>query len=189
MAMFEYIMVLASIIIGLAMTHLLQGVAGIVQHPKRDRLWWVHLVWVGWVFLFAIFWWWWEFRYRLVQEWTFPLYVFVVAYAFLVYLMAAMLFPKDLEGYDGFKDYFLARRRWFFALLFAACVFDFADTWLKGPEHFASLGPEYFVYLAVVSLGAVWGALTRSERAHAAIGVVLLAYQASWAALSFTTVD
>ena len=35
MRMFEYVMVLASIIIGLAMTHILQGVARLVQHPRR----------------------------------------------------------------------------------------------------------------------------------------------------------
>jgi hypothetical protein len=189
MQMFEYIMVLASIIIGLAMTHLLQGVANIVQHPKRDRLWWVHLVWVAFVFLFAIFWWWWQFRYQLLQTWTFPLYLFVVAYAFLVYLMGAMLFPRDLEGYEGFKDYFLARRGWFFGLLIAICCFDLADSWLKGADHFASLGAEYFIYLAVFATASVCGMVARSERVQAGVAVLLLAYLMSWAVRMFGTVD
>ncbi|MEO7904579.1 MAG: M48 family metallopeptidase [Candidatus Saccharimonadales bacterium] len=41
MQMFEYIIVLISIVIGLALTHLMQGIAGLIQHPGRDRIWWV----------------------------------------------------------------------------------------------------------------------------------------------------
>ncbi|MCX7356632.1 MAG: hypothetical protein NT015_00545, partial [Alphaproteobacteria bacterium] len=82
MTMFEYVMVLASIIVGLGMTHLLQGVLDIVQ--ERTRAYWVHLVWVAWAFIQAIFWWWWEFRYSEVEAWTFPLFLFVIAFAFLV---------------------------------------------------------------------------------------------------------
>ena len=35
--MFSYVMVLASVIAGLAITQLLQCVAGMVQHPKENR--------------------------------------------------------------------------------------------------------------------------------------------------------
>jgi hypothetical protein len=189
MGMFEYVMVLTSIIIGLAMTHLLQGLATLVQHPKRDRAWWVHLVWVAWAFTFAIFWWWWEFRYQAISTWTFPLYLFVVAYAFLVYLLAAMLFPKDLEGYEGFEHYFLARRRWFFGLLIVVCCFDFADSWLKGADHFAGLGAEYFFYLAVNIAVAIVGILTRNGRVHGGLALILLGYQLWWAVSTFGTVS
>ena len=96
MEMFNYVMVLASVIIGLGITHLLMGVAGIVQHPGRDKVYWVHLVWVGATFLRAIFWWWFEFRLSKITEWTFTLYVFVLAYAVILYLWCALLFPRDL---------------------------------------------------------------------------------------------
>jgi len=186
---FEYVFVLMSIIIGLALTHLLQGLANIVQHPGRDRIWWVHLLWVAWAFFFSIFWWWWQFRYYTIETWTLPLYLFVVGYAFLVYLIAAMLFPKDLVGYDGFKDYFLSRHRWFFSLLITACLFDFVDSWQKGADYLASLGVNYFAYLATIIVLGIAGMLTRNERAHAFIALVLLGYQVYWAFLSFLTVE
>ena len=44
MEMFNYVMVLASVIIGLGIAHLLQGVGGIVQHPGREKIYWVHLL-------------------------------------------------------------------------------------------------------------------------------------------------
>lgn len=187
MDMFEYIMVLASIIVGLGMTHLLQGLAVLVQHPNRGRTWWVHLAWVAWAFFFSIFWWWWEFRYQTLEEWTFALYCFVVAYAFAVYLAAAMLFPIDLGEYEGFKDYFLSRRGWFFGLLISLCFFDLADSQLKGADYFASLGAEYFSWLAFVVTAAIIGILTRNERAHGLIAILVLGYQISWAVRMFWT--
>lgn len=45
--MFNYVMVLASVIVGLGVTHLLQGIVSIVQHPGRERVYWIHLTWVG----------------------------------------------------------------------------------------------------------------------------------------------
>ena len=134
MDMFNYVMVLASVIIGLGITHLLQGVGGIVQHPRREKTYWVHLLWVAAIFLRAIFWWWFEFRLSKTAEWTFTLYVFVLAYAVLIYLWCALLFPRDLAGYDGFKDYFYSRRGWFFGLLVVGQVVDVADTFHFDPE-------------------------------------------------------
>ena len=29
-----------------ALTHLMQGVAGLIQQPSKVRIWWVHLVWI-----------------------------------------------------------------------------------------------------------------------------------------------
>jgi hypothetical protein len=117
MQMFEYIIVLISIVIGLALTHLMQGIAGLIQHPGRTRIWWVHLVWVAYMAVSTIFWWWWQFNLQKVVTWTFWIYFFVLCYAFLIYIICVLLFPDDLEEYDNFKDYFLARRRWFFGLL------------------------------------------------------------------------
>ena len=63
MGMFDYVMVLASVIIGLGVTQLLTGVAAMVQHPDRAKIYWVHLLWVAATFLRAIFWWWFEFAF------------------------------------------------------------------------------------------------------------------------------
>ena len=46
MEFFNYVMVLASVIVGLAVAHLLQGVAKMVQEPDRKKLYWVHLLWI-----------------------------------------------------------------------------------------------------------------------------------------------
>lgn len=188
MDMFEYVFVLTSIIIGLALTHILQGVAGLVQHPGRDKVWWVHLVWVTMVFFTLVFWWWWQFRYVEIRIWTFPLYLFIISYSFIAYLGAALLFPKDLDGYDGFKDYFLTRRSWFFSIIALWYLADILDTWLKGPEHFATLGLKYVATNTALAALAVGGIFIRDERYQGAIALLFLVYMTMLAWIGYATV-
>ena len=177
MAMFDYVMVLAVIVIGLALTHLMQGVARLVQHPEPKRIWWVHLAWVAQLFLMAVFWWWFEFRLRLIPVWTFQLYGFVLGYAFLLYLICALLFPSDLGDYQGYKDYFLSRRRWFFGLMIGVLGIDILDTLAKGRDYFASLGIEYPAsQIGLILLCAV-GFLSPRERVQGAVVILVFGYQ------------
>lgn len=187
--MFNYVMVLASVIIGLGITHLLTGVAGIVQHPGRTKVYWVHLLWVIATFLRAIFWWWFEFRFSTVAQWTFSLYFFVLGYALLVYLWCALLIPRDLDGYDGYKDYFYSRRRWFFGVGLAAVIADVADTLLKGVDYFASLGMVYVGLQVLWTILFVVALRTRNERFHAAFALVAVAGLLIYPVTNFSTVQ
>ena len=189
MQMFEYVIVLISIVIGLALTHLMQRIAGVIQHPERARIWWVHLVWVAYMFLSIIFWWWWEFQLQHIETWTFSIYLFVVFYAFYLYLICAVLFPGDLEGYDGYRDYFLARRGWFFGLLIGWSVIDTIDTWIKGREYFASLGATAMIFNVVLALCGVAGMMTRRGAVQAVIAVGQLAYLVSGVLRLFNMVN
>ncbi len=181
MGLFEYISVLTSIIIGLGIAHLLRGLAELVQHPGRHRTYWVHLLWVGFMLFNMIFFWWWEFSLATLEAWLFQDYLFIIVYAVMLYIMCALLFPTDLDGYSGFEEYFLSRRAWFFGLLGLTTVVDLYDTWLKGAEHFASLGLEYKIFTTINILAAIIGAITRHRRAQAVIVLVLFAYQIKWA--------
>jgi hypothetical protein len=174
---FEYVVVLTSIVLGLAVTHLMQGVATLIQHPGRHRVWWVHLGWVVFWLFTSVFWWWWEFRLQTITTWTFQLYLFVIAYAFLLYLISAVLFPKDLEGYEGFKDYFLSRRRWFYGLMLVDLAMDLVDTYAKGRDYFVEQGAPYLGVQAVLVTVCVAGFATRRSWVHETIILIALAIQ------------
>jgi hypothetical protein len=186
--MFDYVMVLASVIIGLGVTHLLTGVAVIVQHPDRPKVYWIHLTWVAATFLRAIFWWWFEFGFS-AASWTFALYFFVLSYALLIYLWCALLFPKDLAGYDGYKDYFYSRRAWFFGVGLLANLADIPDTFLKGTRHLLALGPFYFVGQAVMITLFVTALRTRNERFHAFFALYAVAWLLIYPLTNFFTVQ
>ena len=178
--MFEYVMVLASIIVGLGITHLLLGVSHLVTSAGKAKPYWIHLVWVAYMFLTAVMWWWFEFRFRTVEVWTFQLYLFVLAYAFIIYLMCAWLFPGETDEHEGYKVYLYSRRRWFFGLLVAYLLIDLIDTLAKGPAHFASLGLEYPIATSFFAALAIVAAFVQNERFQGAFAVVCFAYQFSW---------
>jgi hypothetical protein len=140
-------------------TRLLGGVARFMRLPDHHRLSWIHLAWVAWVLFNVIAFWWWEFRLSQVTHWTFPLYLFVIAYASMFFLQAALLFPNDIEGYG---DYFIAQRPSFFGIFAVSEVMDVVDTLIKGAEHLRSLGPEYLVRNAVFLALCLVAARTRN---------------------------
>jgi hypothetical protein len=181
--------VLASVIIGLAVTHLLQGVAMLIQHPEREKLYWVHLLWVALMFLNALFLWWWEFQLSVLQHWTFELYVFVISFAVVLYLICAVLMPSELGSYHSWRAYYFSRRRWLFGLLLLFSLMDFADTAFKGPAHLASLGWPYYAVVATRSLLLIGAMKTRSSRYHAFVVTLFIAQLVVLAFRSFHTMQ
>ncbi|MGA9565098.1 MAG: hypothetical protein WBS19_06205 [Candidatus Korobacteraceae bacterium] len=158
MDLYSHVRVLFSILLGLGVSHLLRGLARIVQHPKEYKVYWVHLVWSLFLFLYLIHFWWWEFRLRQVTEWTFPRYFFVALYATLMYMLCTLLFPDEMADYKGFQEYFYSRKGWIFSFMTLLFVADIGDTLLKGLPYFESIGPLYFLRIGswiVLSLIAI----------------------------------
>ena len=172
MEIFSYVMVLASVIAGLAITQLLLGLAAMVQHPQRHKPYWVHLVWVLYAFEYVILWWWYEYDFVRTANWTFALYLFILLYAVVIYLMCAVLSPQELRNFDDFEAYYYSRRRWFLGLAALVIIFDVGDTLSKGFAHFLELGPHYYVGAVVLPAAYVVGMITRRRWYHATIAVV-----------------
>lgn len=176
MGAFDYVMTLAAVVIGLALTQLMQGVGEIVESPRGVKIWWVHLVWVAHTAVLCVFWWWFEFELHRTRVWTFQLYAFVLGYAFLIYLISTILFPRNLGKMRDFKAYFLSRRRWFFGLLIALLIVDVIDTLSKGMAHFAAFGIEYPLSQTALVMLCVVGIMSRRDRSQGAVAVLVLAY-------------
>lgn len=189
MEFFSYVMVLASVIVGLAVAHLLQGVAKMIQDREREKVYWVHLLWIFLMFHNALFWWWWEFALSRTTVWTFELYLFVLYFAVLLYLICSVLVPSTLGGYADYRAYFYSRRRWFFALLLAFSLLDFIDSAVKGRAHLMALGWPYFTSVAVRSALMVVALKSRNEKVQAAIVLLFIANMALLAFLNFHTMQ
>lgn len=178
--LYLHIRVIISIVLGIAITRILAGLARFVQHPGKLKVYPVHLLWALIVLVSAIHFWWWEFGLAAVTEWRFELFLFVLFYAFLFALMANILFPDDLEEYEGYRDYFLSRRGWFFGLLIASMLTDWFDTAIKGHAYLAGFGIEYPLRIAGTIVLALIAMRTRSPRFHLGFALFYLVYYVSW---------
>lgn len=183
MDQFEYVMVLVSIIIGLGIAHQLLGLAGIVDRlageGSRMRLSVAYFSWLGVVFSWTVMFWWWEFRFaEFVADWTIGLYFFLVIYAVLLFLMAALLVPRTWDGVDDLGRYFIKRKAWFYSLLLVADGFDVLDSYLKGgAANLLDTPPITYVIWVTIAVASVVGFRSDSTRTHDVLGVVVFSLQ------------
>ncbi len=177
---FTHIRVVMGMVVSLSLARLLNGLAGIVQHPQATRIYPVHLGWVAFMFLFLVHFWWWEYRLHALPMIGFAAYLFLIAFCALFFFLCALLFPTSMQDYDGYEHYFLSRRKWFFLFLAGMLLTDIIDTALKGWDYFASLGVEYPARTAIYFLLAVIAATTANRRYHAGFVIFALVYQLYW---------
>lgn len=105
MSLFEFLMVLVSIIVGLGIAELLTGIARQIRYRASVRGYWVHSVLVTMVF-FALLQQWWEiWALRGVAEWTFYGLVLMLAGPVGLFLIAHLLFPEPIQG-ANFREYY-----------------------------------------------------------------------------------
>ena len=72
-----------AIIFGLSLTHLIKGSVSFIQHPGRKKFSLLHFLWVFYIFILIIHFWWWEFNLKLIVQWNFGDYIFVIINIFL----------------------------------------------------------------------------------------------------------
>lgn len=174
---FEYIVVFVSIILGLSVTRILSGVSEMMHSRRFGGASWVHGIWVLNIFLYNLVVWWATYRWRVVENWDFFLFVYVLATPLLLYLLSALLFPDPDEPID-ITTHFHQVRRWFFALLSVLPLLDVGDSLLKGREHFANLGPMYVIGMVALFTASLIGGTPRPRRPsyYAVFGAIFGVY-------------
>jgi hypothetical protein len=173
---FEYLSVLISIVLALGMTRVLAGVGEMLQARTRERVYWVHLVWIVNLFLYLVLAWWIFYRWRNQEPWTFFLFIFVLISPTILFLASLLLFPPEsaLDELVDYKKHYYANHRAFFTIFALFTPVDVADSLLKGIPHFLQLGPEYYASQSLYFAGLVTAAITRNERYHQLYAVFFL---------------
>jgi hypothetical protein len=173
MEKFEFIVVLLSIIFGLALTNLLSGMlrAFFMKELTDTRLAWS--LTVGVILLVN---WWGFFHWSTNEVWQFAEFLFLVFWATIHYLLAVSLYP-----YDFMDDYSEELRRKFmlWTMLTVATV-DVLETSLRG----ALFDPWYYLILIAWMIGLIVLALVLPRPAVLrAVGWILFATVLSWSTI------
>jgi hypothetical protein len=95
---FSYLSVLLSVILGLAITQVLQVARGLVLTRKAVRFYAPVIIWAAVAVLIAIQSWWASFGLRLREDWSFAAFLAVLAHAISIYVVAALVLPDIAEG-------------------------------------------------------------------------------------------
>ncbi len=186
---YQHVLVIIGLIIGLGITRLLTGVARFVQHPERHAVDAVHLGWVVVLLLTLVHFWWWEIWLIDVPHWTFQVYLFLISYAILLFLLCALLFPDSISEYAGYADFFISRRQWFFGIYGATILFDVVDSMIKGPVHYGIVAPEYAFRVPFYLVLCGIAIRTPNRRFHLVLMAGSLIYELTWIARLFNTLS
>src|SRR5882672_7508362 len=155
MDQFFHIRIIIGMIMGLGITHLLKGIVKFAEPLEREKAYWLHLLWVFYLFLFIAHFWWWQFGLRNIPEWDVLDYFYIIIYTGFLFADAALLFPDSIASYQNYEGYFFARRKWIFSALAVTFALDIVDTLLKGSSRAQDLGAEYYASTAVHIIGCL----------------------------------
>jgi len=177
---FEYFSVFMSIILGLAVVHLLGGVSLILDQRVKARISWVHLIWVLNMFSLITWVWWGNWQLHGVEFFSPIHYVAMVLFCVVLYLMCGLLFPvKGKEVEDFYEQFEMNRSRFFLlglALVVAALLKGYVDRQvLEEPDTI-----ERVVMLGILAVLFGIAAKTPQRIYQGALAVIFFALTLRW---------
>lgn len=169
---FSYLSVLLSVILGLAVTEILQGFRALLLSRRQVRIYWPVIAWGVLILLVCFQNWWSMFGMRNRHDWTFEQFGMVLSQTILIYMVAGLVFPEfHGETTIDLKESFFAHRRWFFALGCATVCLSVAKSLVLDGALPNSKDLTFHVVFAAALLS---GALTSSERYHKTLVLFVL---------------
>jgi hypothetical protein len=164
MESFDYLSVLHSIILGLAITQVLLGFRGLILTRLKVKIYLPTVIWAGLALLIAIQAWWATFGLRMRGNWTFLAFIVIVLQAISVYMAAAVVLP-DITGdfVVDLRDHYFAHRSWFFGFMLAGVAFSAVKELVLNGHLPGRLNGEFHLIFGLVASVAV---ITRREWFH-----------------------
>jgi len=169
---FSYLSVLLSVILGLAVTEILQGFRALLLSRKQVRIYWPVIAWGVLILLVCFQNWWSMFGMRNRHDWRFEQFAMVLLQTILIYMVAGLVFPEFTgEGAIDLKESFYAHRRWFFALGASTVVVSIAKNVVLDGHLPNSKDLSFHLVFAVMLLS---GVLISDERYHKVLVVFVI---------------
>ena len=127
MTFFEYMMVMVSLIMALALSHIMRASAEFLSSPKR---YWVHSSWAVIIVLLILQSWWAYWDLRDITDWSFLKYLSIFFYPLFFSFIASVLIPANRDAEYDWRVSFYKKRVWFFWAMIASSVVAVLHTWL-----------------------------------------------------------
>jgi hypothetical protein len=170
--LFEFILVITSVVYALAMAQVLTGVGRLAQTEATIRWYLPHTVWMLILFLSILVMWWagWEFR---AVVWIFPKYLFMLISPVSLFFATALIIPQRIAEHEvNLEKHFMKIRRPVIWSFFAALISQFIDGPVLASEPLWFPGRVIQIVVLCVVLG---GAFTVKRQLQTALsfGVLL----------------
>lgn len=153
MTAFEFVSVLLSIVVSLAFTHILTGMARLIQ-AKAVRFSLVHALWVAMIVFSCVDYWISLWGLRSATEWPLTLVFFMLGTATVLYLVSWLVMPAEIsDGIDLVAFHDDNRRKYTGAFCIYMLLGAVANSFIQGFQSAVLLS---FVFAALAAVAWIW---------------------------------
>lgn len=119
MSAFDYLTVLISIVMGLAIAMVLTRLATVITARERVDFYWPPVAWAVWLFFISVQHWWAQWGERHTREWNFGTFWLELLIPVDLFVLAALVLPEREEnGTLDLGQWYFHNRAWFLTFLF-----------------------------------------------------------------------
>lgn len=180
---FSYLSVLLSIILGLAITQVLQGYRALLLSRARVKRYAPPLIWSALLLVFAAQFWWASFGLADHRDWDFAGFGIILLQTILLYMMTALVLPDVPAGESiDLRAHYYREARPFFGIAIAMLAVSLAKDWMIDGELPEAANLGFHAFFAAVSLGAM---LIRRPRLHELLAPAMVIFIIAYIALLF----
>jgi hypothetical protein len=178
MSAFDYLMILTSIVLGLAIANVLTRLATVITARKRVDFYWPPIAWGIFLFFICVQHWWAEWSVRHTQQWTFGTFWLQLLVPVNLFLLSALVLPEREEnGKLDLGAWYFHNRPWFFALLFFLPALSIAEELARTGRMASSLNLAFLLaFEAVIVVAYVLKSRRAQEWITGLTMVMALAY-------------
>lgn len=187
MGSFEYISVVISVVLGLAITHLLIGMVSMIQNRESTRIYWIHLLWVFNVIVYITQWWWAFHYWEKLDSWSMSDFNLLFIYSLMMAVIAGLLFPVHGSVTD-YRAFYYKQFRWFFALQFLWLSLDIVEVVVKASYGLRPIPPDYFLLTIPLIPGFLAAVFVKNPKYHAFLVLVVLGWNFLYNLLVFVPI-
>jgi hypothetical protein len=175
------LLTLYSIVAGLGITRLVQGVTDMIQARSKLRFYWMHSAWIVIIFLANILSWFALLRFATGAHWNVFNATLILFMPLVLYVASDLVVPPlDGERRTDLREYYFHNCRWFAGLLIGFIVISTAVQFAVERQADLSGGG---LLRAITFLTLLAGVSSRRPAVQAAQTLVLLAIGTAGAAL------
>jgi len=161
--LFEYILIITSVIFAMAVAQILSGVSRLAQSSATVKPYFAHTAWVVVLFVFIFLNWWvsWEFR---SADWTVLRYAYMLIFPTSIFFACSLLVPSHLDErlVDLEAHFFQVRRPLFLSFTLASTAAFLDGSFLAGETLLHPVRIPQAAFLGA----SMWAMFTTNRRAH-----------------------
>ena len=180
MTPFEFLAILISVIMGLAIARLVSGIGDLIRIIKSRNSYWIYSVWVFNILILIAGFWWSMYGWSLKEDWNFFYFILLLTFTITLYLLTHFLVPREITLKTNIKEYFLENRKVFFVIQVFALIVDIVETSLLEKEGIRDMPFEYPIVIIALIILSIIGYISNRNRVQAVIavlwGIILVTY-------------